>query len=134
VDSTTEILTGVWFRALGPRQGSAFERLAKRKALALPILNAAAVVTLDDGGDTFREVRLSVGPVGPTPARALEAEESLRGAAVGPWAIAAALELAAQEAQPRTNPVRGSQEYRQEMVKVLLGRAIRRAVQVAQGD
>jgi carbon-monoxide dehydrogenase medium subunit len=133
VDSTAEIMTGVWFPALGPNQGSAFERLAKRRAVALPILNAAAVVALNDRGDTFQNVRLSVGPVGPTPARAFEAEESLRGAPVEPQAIATALELAAQEAQPRTNPVRGSQEYRQEMVKVLLGRAIERAVLVAQG-
>ncbi|MFQ6102204.1 MAG: FAD binding domain-containing protein [Anaerolineae bacterium] len=134
VDSTAEILTAVRFRALGPNQGSAFARLAKRKALALPILNAAAVVTLNDGGDTFQEVRLSVGPAGPTPARALQAEEALRGAAVEAQAIAAALELAAQEARPRTSPVRGSREYRQEMVKVLLGRAIERAVRAAQGD
>ena len=133
VDSTAEIMTGVWFRALGSNQGSAFERLAKRRALALPILNAAAVVTLNDGGDAFQNARLSIGPVGPTPARAFEAEESLRGSPVEPQAIATALELAAQEAQPRTNPVRGSQEYRQEMVKVLLGRAIERAVLVARG-
>jgi len=132
VDSTAEILTGVWFRALGPGEGSAFERLAKRNALALPILNAAAVVALDDGGEVFKEVRLAVGPIGPTPARVFDAEELLRGAPVEPRAIAAALELAAQEAQPRTNPVRGSREYRQEMVKVLLGRAIERAVRVAQ--
>jgi carbon-monoxide dehydrogenase medium subunit len=134
VDATAEILTAVRFRALGPSQGSAFERLAKRKALALPILNAAAVVTLNDGGDAFQEVRLAVGPVGPTPSRALQAEEALRGAAVEAQTIAKAMELAAQEAQPRTNPLRGSQEYRQEMVKVLLRRSIERAVQVARGS
>ena len=141
VDATAEILTGVRFRALGPNQGSAFARLAKRKALSLPILNTAVVVTLKewrmengDGGDTFQEVRLAVGPVAPTPFRARKAEEALRGAAVEAQAIAAALELAAQEAQPRTNPVRGSQEYRREMVKVLLRRSIERAVQVARGS
>jgi CO/xanthine dehydrogenase FAD-binding subunit len=131
VDSTAEILTTVRFRALDPNQGSAFERLAKRKALSLPILNAAAVVTLNDGGDTFQEVRLAVGPIGPTPARAFSAEEALRGAAVEAQAVAAAMELAAREAQPRSNPLRGSQGYRQEMVKVLLRRSIERAVQVA---
>ena len=133
LDATAEILTGVRFRALGPNQGSAFERLAKRKALALPILNAAAVVALDHGGDTFQEVRLAVSPIGPTPARAFSAEEALRGAAIEAQAIAVAMEMAAQEAQPRSNPLRGSQEYRQGMVKVLLRRAIERAVQVARG-
>ena len=127
-------MTAVRFRALGPCQGSAFERLAKRKALALPILNAAAVVTLNGGGNTFKEVRLAVSPVAPTPFCALQAEEALWNVAVEEQAIAAALELAAQEAQPRTNPVRGSQEYRREMVKVLLRRAIERAVQMARGS
>lgn len=145
VDATAEILTAVRFRALGSNQGSAFARLAKRKALSLPILNVAVVVTLrewgmeneewrvknGDGGDTFQEVRLAVGPAAPTPFRARKAEEALRGAAVEAQAIAAALELAAQEAQPRTNPLRGCQEYRCEMVKVLLRRSIERAVQVA---
>jgi carbon-monoxide dehydrogenase medium subunit len=133
VDPTAEILTAVRFRALDPNQGSAFERLAKRKALALPILNAAAVVALNDGGDAFQEVRLAVGPAAPTPFRARQAEEALRGAVVEAPAIAAALELAAREAQPRTNPVRGSQDYRREMVKVLLRRAVERAVQGAGG-
>ena len=134
VDPTAEILTAVRLRALGPNQGSAFERLAKRKALSLPILNAAAVVTLNEGGDTFQEVRLAVGPVAPTPFRARQAEEALRGAAIEAHTIAAALELAAQEAQPRTNPMRGSEAYRREMVKVLLRRAIERAVQGRQGE
>jgi carbon-monoxide dehydrogenase medium subunit len=134
VDSTAEILTAVRFRALDPNQGSAFERLAKRKALALPILNAAAVVTLNDGRHTFQEVRLAVGPIGPTPSRALNAEEALRGEAVEKQAIAAAMEIAAQEAQPRSNPLRGSQEYRQQIVKVLLRRSLERAVQVARGS
>ncbi len=132
VDATAEILTAVRFRALGSNQGSAFARLAKRKALSLPILNTAVVVTLNDGRDTFQEVRLAVGPAAPTPFRARKAEEALRGAAIEAQAIAAALELAAQEAQPRTNPLRGRQEYRREMVKVLLRRSIERAVQVAQ--
>jgi carbon-monoxide dehydrogenase medium subunit len=134
LDATAEILTAVWFRPLGPHQGSAFERLAKRKALALPVLNAAAVVVLNDTGDAFQEVRLAVSPIGPTPARALGAEEALKGAAVEAQAIAAAMETAAQGARPRSNPLRGSQEYRQEMVKVLLRRAIERAVQAARGS
>jgi CO/xanthine dehydrogenase FAD-binding subunit len=134
VDATAEILTTVRFRALGPNQGSAFERLAKRRALALPILNAAAVVTLNDGEDTFQEVRLAVGPIGPTPSRVFNAEEALRGAPIEAQAIAAAMELAAQEAQPRSNPLRGSAEYRREMVKVLLRRSLERAVQAARGS
>ncbi len=131
VDASAEILVALRFRALGDNQGSAFARLAKRKALSLPILNAAVVVKLDGDGLTFEEARLALGPVALIPFRARRAEEALRGKAVQGEAIRSASEIAAQESQPRSNPLRGSREYRQEMAKVLLKRALERAVQVA---
>lgn len=132
VDSTSEILVSVRFRALDGNEGSAFERLAKRKALSLPILNAAVVAQLDGAGTAFGDVRLALGPVALTPFRARKAEEALRGRPVEAEVITSALEIASQEAQPRSNPLRASREYRQEMVKVLLRRALERAVQLAQ--
>ncbi len=132
VDASAEILVALRFRALDGDQGSAFARLAKRKALSLPILNVAVVVRLDSDNTAFDEVRLALGPVALTPFRARKAEEALRGEAVEGVAIQSALEIAAQEAQPRSNPLRASREYRQEMVKVLLRRALERAVRVAQ--
>ena len=134
VDASAEILVALRFRGLDGNQGSAFARLAKRKALSLPILNAAVVVVLDGNGMAFDEARLALGPVAPTPFRARNAEEALRGKAVNGEAIEFALEIAAQEAQPRSNPLRASREYRQEMVKVLLRRALERAVRVARSE
>lgn len=134
VDASAEILVAVRFRALDGNQGSAFARLAKRKALSLPILNAAVVVTLDGDGTAFEEARLALGPVALTPFRARKAEGALRGQAVEGEAIQSALEIAAQEAQPRSNPLRASREYRQEMVKVLLRRALERAVGVTRSE
>lgn len=131
VDPTTEILLALHFRALDSNQGSAFARLAKRRSLSLPILNAAVVISLDGDGTVFEEARLALGPVAPTPFRARKAEEALQGKPVDEGVIQPALELAAQEAQPRTNPLRGSREYRREMVKVLLRRALERAVEAA---
>jgi carbon-monoxide dehydrogenase medium subunit len=135
VDACAEILVALRFRAVDGHRGSAFARLSKRKALSLPILNAAVVVGLNGAGTVFEEARLALGPVALTPFRARNAEEALRGTAVGRDAIQPALDMAAQEAQPRSNPLRASREYRQEMVKVLLGRALERAVKTAQsGD
>jgi CO/xanthine dehydrogenase FAD-binding subunit len=131
LDASAEILVALRFRALDGNQGSAFARLAKRKALSLPILNAAVVVTLDGDGTAFEEARLALGPVALTPFRTRKAEEALQGQAVEGEAIQSALGVAAQEAQPRSNPLRASKEYRQEMVKVLLRRALERAVAVA---
>jgi carbon-monoxide dehydrogenase medium subunit len=131
VDASCEILVALRFRALDGQEGSAFERLAKRRALALPILNAAAVARLNGDGTEFEDVRFSLGPVARTPFRPRKAEEALRGKPIEAKIITYALELASQEAQPRSNPLRGSREYRQEMVKVLLKRALERAVQAA---
>ncbi len=134
VDASAEILVALRFRALDGVEGSAFSRLAKRKALSLPTLNAAVVVKLDGHGKVFEEARLALGPVAPTPFRARKAEEALRGEAVEGEALQSALEIAAQEAQPRSNPLRASREYRQQMVEVLLRRALERAVQVARSQ
>jgi CO/xanthine dehydrogenase FAD-binding subunit len=132
VDASVEILVALRLPALGDYQGSAFARLAKRGALSLPILNAAVVVHLEPDGKTLKDVRLALGPVALTPFRARQAEEALRGQPVQKETLASALEIASQEAQPRSNPLRGSAEYRREMVGVLLRRALERAVAVAQ--
>jgi carbon-monoxide dehydrogenase medium subunit len=131
VDSTSEVLTAFRFKALGPRQGSAFERIARRRALALPILNCAVVVELNEDRDSFEWARIALGPVAPTPFRARNAEESLRGAPVSAEAFLKAGEMASQEAKPRTSILRASREYRVEMIKVLLRRALERAVERA---
>ncbi len=132
VDASSEVLVALRFPALGRHSGSAFARLAKRRALSLPILNAAVVLRLNDDGTTAKEVSLALGPVALTPFRARQAEERLRGQPLDERTVESALEIASQEAQPRSNPLRGSAEYRREMVKVLLRRALERAVAAAQ--
>jgi carbon-monoxide dehydrogenase medium subunit len=133
VDSTAEIVTALRFRSLRSNQGSAFLRLAQRKALALPMLNVAVVVTLQN--EHFEEGKIVVAPVAPVPLRIGKAEAVLNGASIGLNAIDAAAELAAEEAQPRDSELRGSAEYRKSMVKVLVRRALEMAVQRAkQGD
>jgi CO/xanthine dehydrogenase FAD-binding subunit len=133
VDSTREMLTAFRFPALGEGQGSALERIARRRALALPILICAVVVTLREGGEEFESARIALGPVAPVPFRASQAEESLRGAPISLEAMARAGEIAMQESHPRSSLLRASKEYRQEVIKVLVRRGLERAVQVAQG-
>jgi CO/xanthine dehydrogenase FAD-binding subunit len=132
VDASSEILVALRFPALDHHWGSAFARLAKRRALSLPILNAAVVVQVDGDGRTLEDVSIALGPVWLTPFRARQAEAALRGQPLDEAVVEAALELASQEAQPRSNPLRGSAEYRREMVKVLLRRALERALGAAQ--
>jgi len=125
VDPTSELVTKVLFRALGEDQGAAFERLAKRRALALPMLNVAAVVTVKGG--LFQDARLAMGPVAPVPFRARKAEAFLASKPVNSESIAQAACLASEEAEPRTSVLRGSREYRKEMVMVYARRGLERA-------
>jgi len=131
VDSTREMLTAFRFRALGEGQASALERIARRRALALPILICAVVVSLSEGGEEFESVRIALGPVAPVPFRASQAEESLRGAPVSLETMARAGEIAMQESHPRSSLLRASREYREEVIKVLVRRGLERAVQRA---
>jgi CO/xanthine dehydrogenase FAD-binding subunit len=129
VNSTRELVTAVAFKGLSNFQGSAFCRLAQRKALALPVLNTAAVVSIRNGKIEF--ARIVVAPVAKMPLRAAQAEEALKGAKPVPDMIIKAAEIAMGEAQPRDSALRGSAGYRKEMVKVLVRRALEKAVERA---
>ena len=126
VDPSREMVTAIRFPALDENQGSAFERLARRKALALPVLNVAVVVSLDDG--CFRDARIAMGPVAPTPFRARRAEEALRGAPSSFETIQQAAKVATDDARPRSSLLRASAAYRKEVLAVLVRRALTRAV------
>jgi CO/xanthine dehydrogenase FAD-binding subunit len=132
VDSCEAMITQLRFPALDDGDGSAFERLAKRKALILPILNTGVVLWMDDGA--VRKARIAIGPVATTPFVAADAAQSLVGRAPGDAVVGEAARLAADAAQPRYSLLRGSAEYRKSMVEVLVRRALIRAVASASGE
>lgn len=72
---------------------------------------------------TVRSIRLVLGAVGPTPFRALAAEEVLAGQKLDDSLIAQASRTAAEEARPITDK-RASAEYRTTLVEVLTRRAL----------
>lgn len=131
IDPCIQMVTALRFRPLGDTMGSDFRRLAKRRALVLPIVNAGAVVGVQDGA--FTEVRIAVGPVAPTPFRAKEAEQSLLGQAASEANVVQAAKLAAAAAKPRSSALRGTKAYRIAMVEVLVRRALTRAAERAAG-
>lgn len=126
IDPCVQMVTAIRFKPLSPSAGSDFQRLARRRALVLPILNVGAVVEATD--ETIIDARIAVGPVAPTPFRATRAEQSLIGAVVGDEALAEAARLAMADAKPRSSLLRGSQEYRTAMVEVLVRRALGNAL------
>lgn len=125
IDSTKQLVTFVQFPALLPNQGSAFVRLAQRGALALPILNVAAVVSVVD--KKVEWTRIVMAPVGPQPVRATEAELKLQGAEVNEENILLTARLAAGQAIPRDSALRGSAEYRKSVLETLVQRALTEA-------
>lgn len=126
VDSTREMLTRITFPALAQNQGSAFVRLAQRKALALPMLNVAVVISVS--GNIFEWARIVMAPVGPGPVRAARAEEMLAGAKIDAEMIKKAAQAAGEQANPRSSALRGSREYRLAVLEVLVRRALEKAV------
>lgn len=128
VDSRMELVTEVIIPAHEQNQSSYFVRLEQRKALALPMLNIAVMVSLEKGQQRFEWVRIAMAPVGPGPMRATNAEKILKGAAIDDEIITKAAYEAAAQANPRDSDLRGSREYRLQVLPALVKRCIAMAV------
>lgn len=118
LDPKREILVGFYLPLKGPHQGTAFRRVMRPQGVAIAILNMAAWIQRN--GDIISDLRMSVGPGGPTPFRAYTAEDILRGKPLNPGSLALALEAVLSEARFRTSPHRSTLEYRQHLAGVLL--------------
>ena len=128
VDATKEIVTELRFRKLGKDGATGSFRMAKRKALTLPMLNGALAIIFDPSLSRMEKARIAIGPVAIKPYRARRAEACLESVEICPESIAEAARLAAEEADPRTSLLRGSGAYRKEMVRLYLTRTIQRIV------
>jgi len=94
----------------------------------LAAVNAAVYLMASPEDPWFcRDVRISMGSVGPTSLRSKRAEEVLRGQSVNDKLIAEAARLASEDAQPNSD-INGSEEFKRDIVKVLVSRCINRAL------
>jgi carbon-monoxide dehydrogenase medium subunit len=123
-----EILVEIRIPAPPARSGGAYVKL-ERKVGDFATVAVAAQVTLSAAG-TCERVGIALTNVGLTPIKATAAEGALRGTRPDDVAIAEAARLAAGAAEP-IEDLRGSVEYKRDLVRVLTGRALRRAVQRA---
>jgi xanthine dehydrogenase FAD-binding subunit len=114
VDSERQILVGFHLPLRQAHQASAFRRIMRLQGIALPILNVS--VWLERKAELIQDVRIAVGPGGPTPWRASAAEESLRGQTYSPAAFAAAREALLKQVTFRSSAMRASAEYRLHLV------------------
>jgi CO/xanthine dehydrogenase FAD-binding subunit len=118
LESARELVVGFYLPLRKPHQASAFRRVMRDQGIALPILNVA--VWLERNVDRIQDVRIAVGPGGPTPWRATLAEESLRSQVYSPQTFSTALEALRKQVKFRTSPSRATSEYRTELIGTLL--------------
>jgi CO/xanthine dehydrogenase FAD-binding subunit len=123
-----QLLSAFRFPQRVARQASAFDRIMRPQGVALPILGLAANVTLDESLQRVTDATIAIGPAGPIPFRAISAEGVLTSAPFSDELVEAVIDAAQSQAQLRTSRHRASQEYRHEMVAVLLRRVLQRAV------
>lgn len=132
-----EILTRVSVPTRPARAGLAFIKYLPRSQDDYATVDVAAWVRLADGSSSgpapeLQEVRIALGSVGPVPFRALDAERILTGGVLTERVLAESGAAAAAACDPEDD-VRGSAAYKRELVKVLVGRAVRQAVEDAEG-
>jgi carbon-monoxide dehydrogenase medium subunit len=115
-----------------PPRGSGGAYLAfKRSAPVYPTASAAVQLAVEDG--VCREVAVVLGCVGLTPIKVKAAEDALRGSGVDTKAIGSAVDAARAAAEPQSD-MRGSAEYKKNLVAALVRRAIEVALRRARGE
>ncbi|MEM6280793.1 MAG: FAD binding domain-containing protein [Chloroflexota bacterium] len=117
-----EMMTAVTFPAMAENTRAMFYKLGLRRAQAISVVNATAVLQMD--GDTIQEATITLGSVAPTIIRVPNAENALIGNPLTRDVIDTAARAAAATPTP-IDDVRGTAEYRSEMVRVLVSRVLR---------
>lgn len=105
--------------------GSAYLKFGLRRSGALAVVGIAVAVRME--GDVCADVRIALGAVAPTPIRAFEAENVLRGQKVSDDLFERAGQYAAAASRPISDH-RASAEYRRHLVGVLTKRALAKAI------
>jgi carbon-monoxide dehydrogenase medium subunit len=124
-----EILTEVRIPRPGKSSGGAYLKI-ERKVGDYAI--AAVAVQLELAGAAIRSVRIGLTNVSSVPMRARTAEAALAGKQPTDDVLEAAGKAAAGECDPSAD-LRGQIDYKRDLVRVLTKRAVRRAVERAQG-
>lgn len=119
-----EMMTGITFSAMSDQERGIFLKLGLRRAQAISVVNTAVILSFDDDGETITQIAIALGSVAPTVIRVPVAEKALQGRHLTPETISEVARLAAATPSP-IDDVRGPAEYRVEMIKVLVARALR---------
>lgn len=132
INPSAEVISSIELIAQRPGEASAFRRMTKRKALALPQLNCA--VWMSQTGNQCSGIRIALGPVAESPFRARQAEAYLLGKPLSSENLAACAAAACEEAQPRDSVLRGSGRYRKQVVAIIVRETLEQAAKRLEGS
>jgi len=121
-----EILTEIQIPVIPSHIGTAYTKFNIIES-DLAMVGAAVSITLASGDGICQDVRIALGAVASTPMRAKEAEAVLRGKKVTDNLLKKAGQVASTEAKPISD-IQASEEYRRELVKILVYRAGKEAL------
>lgn len=114
-----EIVTSITIPPIKGKWVGVYLKQGRKKEVDLATVGVAVVCIRD-------EVRIALGAVAPVPVRAFKTEELLRGKTIDESLLEKAGKSALTEVSPISD-IRSSQEYREEIIKVLVRRAILQA-------
>ena len=115
-----ELLTEIRVPATPPHTGIAYTKFNVIES-DLATVGVAVSITLGSGDGICQDARIALGAAAPTPMRAKQAEAVLRGKKIIDNLLREAGEVASTEAEPISD-IYASEEYRRELVKVLVKR------------
>ena len=121
-----ELLTQITFPKLPPDMKTSFLRLARRDAMAIARMSIAVVLKIEKR--RFKDIRIAVGSITPTPERMSEAEAFLKGKSSDEVSLQKA-SLKISEAMIRQSGIRPSTSYKKPVVEALFIRAMKKALE-----
>lgn len=127
-----EICSEIQVPDLPPNTSGVYLKMTAGPSVGIALVGAAVILTFDSKRTTVADARIVLGAVAPTPLRAVKAENMLKGNVPDDKLIEKAARAAAAEAKPISD-IRSSAEYRKEIVKVLVSRALRQLTNLPDG-
>lgn len=118
-----EILVELVLPPIPDNSASAYLRFIPRNEMDIAVAGVGSFLQLNPSDNTVQKARIALASVAPTPVRARAAEELLEGNVLSDELIETAAVAAVGSATPISD-VRGSAEYRRELVKVLTRRTL----------
>lgn len=109
-----ELLVGFYLPLSKNGQSSCFKRIMRPQGVALPIINLA--IWLERTNDVIRQIRIAVGPGGPTPWSGTETEKVLIGKPLNDETFNLAVEALLAQVGFRSSARRASSDYRRHIV------------------